>query len=158
MEIVKQWILQSNLFEQHDQTSLLNLLIFSILSQSYHTTFTYLKYIILFFFFHLFSTAMFFLHCVRKILRQTKKFLYVWWINHSITRTINWFDSKYNKQCQIPFPFSRIFFRKNCVWSPFFLSGAQSFNLDIPGKTTSWITSICSTIWEEVDGTSSLAT
>ena len=30
--------------------------------------------------------------------------------------------------------------------------------LDIPGKTTPWITLICSTIWEKVDGASSLTT
>ena len=40
----------------------------------------------------------------------------------------------------------------------FFSSSAESFNLGIPGKATSWINLICSTIWGEVDGTSSLTT
>ena len=48
--------------------------------------------------------------------------------------------------------------RENFVKSPCFLSSAYWFSLNIPGKTFSWIPSICSTIWEEVDGTSSLAT
>ena len=58
---------------------------------------------------------------------------------------------------QIHFPFSRVFFEEICVWPFGFLSGAELFSLDISGKTTAWITSICSTIWEEFDGTSSLA-
>ena len=75
-----------------------------------------------------------------------------------MTWPINWCDSKYNRQYQIYFPFSRDLFEENCVWSPCFLPGVESFSLDIPGKTIYWITSICSTIWEEVDGTSSLTT
>ena len=47
-------------------------------------------------FFNLFSTLMFFLHCMRKTLRQMKKLLYIWWIDYSITGRINWCDSKYN--------------------------------------------------------------
>ena len=43
MEIVKQWIPQSDLSEQHEHTTILSLLIFFILSQSHHTKFTYLK-------------------------------------------------------------------------------------------------------------------
>ena len=38
------------------------------------------------------------------------------------------------------------------------MSSSKSFSLDIPEKTTSWITSIYSTIWEEVDSPSPLTT
>ena len=51
-----------------------------------------------------------------------------------------------------------LFLGENFVWSPGFLSGAESFNLNISCKTTSWITSIYSSIWVEVDGTLSLST
>ena len=63
-----------------------------------------------------------------------------------------------NRQYQFHFPFSSNFLRENFVRTPCFLSSAYWFSLNIPGKTFSWIPSICSTIWEEVDGTSSLAT
>ena len=43
------------------------------------------------------------------------------------------------------------FFGENCVLSFGFSSGAESFNLEIPGKTIPWKTSICLTIWEEAD-------
>ena len=49
-------------------------------------------------------------------------------------------------------------FWETCVWSFGFLSAAGPFSLNAPGKTTSWITWIYSTTWEEVDGTSSLTT
>ena len=45
MEIVEQWTPHNNLFEQHDHTTILSLLIFFILSQSHHTKFTYPKYV-----------------------------------------------------------------------------------------------------------------
>ena len=79
--------------------------------------------------------------------------MYIWWIDFSIRRPISSCGSKDNSQYQIHFPFSRVFFGENCVWSLCFLSGAQSCSLDIPGKNTSWITSIWSPIWEEIDGT-----
>ena len=43
-----------------------------------------------------------------------------------------------------------------CVWIPCFLMQSQLRHNT--GMVTSWISSICSTIWEEVNGTSSLAT
>ena len=56
------------------------------------------------------------------------------------------------------FLFLESFFGENYVWYPGFLSGAESFSLDMPGKTNPQITSTCLTIWEEVDGTLSLRT
>ena len=55
VEIVRQWIPQSNLFEQHDYTTICNLLIFLILSQSHHTKFTYFKYNATIHYFFIFS-------------------------------------------------------------------------------------------------------
>ena len=81
-----------------------------------------LNKLLIFIIFYLFSTLMFFLHCMIKTLRQTKKLLYIWRIDYSITRPINWCDSKCNKHYQIHFPFSGVFFRENCVWSPCFFS------------------------------------
>ena len=51
-----------------------------------------------------------------------------------------------NRQYQFHFPFSSNFLRENFVRSPCFLSSAYWFSLNIPGKTFSWIPSICSTI------------
>ena len=94
----------------------------------------------------------------QKFYSKWKKVLQNWWIDSSITQSISWCDSKYNRQYQNHFTFTRVFFGENCVCSFGFLSGAESFMLDIPGKTTPWITSICSTILEELDVTSSLTT
>ena len=87
-----------------------------------------------------------------------KKSLAELMIDYSITRSIDWCDSKYNRQYQNFFPFTRVFFGENFVCSFGFLSGTDSLVLDSPGKTTPLITSFSSTIWEEVDGTSSLTT
>ena len=73
MEIVKQSKPQTTLFEQHDRTTILSLLIFCVLSQSHRTKLTDLKYIIyITYSFYLLST-LFFLHCMIKYLRQMKK-------------------------------------------------------------------------------------
>ena len=114
--------------------------------------------LLIFILFYYFISTLMFLYCLMNILRQMKNFLNNRWIDYSITRFINWCDSEYNRQHQMHFPFSRVFFGENCNWSPYFLSSAESFSLDIPEKTTSWTTSICSTIWEEVDDTSILTT
>ena len=105
-----------------------------------YTDITYLKYIIQIHCFFIFS-QLFFLHCITKNLRQRKKFL-VEFMNRLLYNTVH--------QLQI--------FGENCVWSSGLLSGAESFSSDIPRKSTVWLTSICSTIWEEVDGTLSLTT
>ena len=56
------------------------------------------------------------------------------------------------------FLFLESFFGENCFWFPSYFSGAESLSLGITGKTTPWITSICSPIWEKFDSTSSLIT
>ena len=73
MEIVKQWIPKSSLFQQHDHTTILSLLIFLIFGQSYQTKFTFFLVYLYSLFFYLYSTLMFLLHCMIKILRQMKK-------------------------------------------------------------------------------------
>ena len=121
IEIVKQWIMpQSNLFKQHDHTTVMSLLIFLVLSQSHHKKITYFKYIIhTHNFLNFFSALMFYLYYMIKVLRQMKKLLYIWQIDYSITWHINLWDSKYSRQYQIH---SRVFFGENCLWSPCFLS------------------------------------
>ena len=48
----------------------------------------------------------------------------------------------------IRFPFSRVFFSgENCIWSPCFLFITEWYNLDASGETSSWIASVCSTIF-----------
>ena len=97
MEIVKQSISQSNLFERHDHTAILTLLIFLTLSESHHTKFKiYLSWVHYLFslFFKSFLSSNIFLHCDIKILRQMKKLLHIWWIDYSITLPISSCDSK----------------------------------------------------------------
>ena len=72
MEIVKQYIPQSNLFEQHDHTTILSILTFWILSQSHDTKFTDLKYVIYIHFFKIFF-QLFFLHCMIKNFETNEK-------------------------------------------------------------------------------------
>ena len=69
--------------------------------------------------------------------------------NYSITQSVNWSHSEYNREHQIQFSFSRVFFGVNCNLSFYFVPCAKSFGLDVPDKTTSWITSVCLKIWEE---------
>ena len=72
MEIVKQYIRQSNLSEQHDHTTILSILTFWILSQSHDTKFTDLKYVIYIHFFKIFF-QLFFLHCMIKNFETNEK-------------------------------------------------------------------------------------
>ena len=106
---------------------------------------------------YLISTLMLFLYFLTNILRQIKKII-VELMNRLLYNTINQFGVivKIMGNIKSIFLFLESFFGENCVRSPSLLSSAESFSLDIPGKTTSWITSICSKIWEEADGTSSL--
>ena len=48
------------------------------------------------------------------------------------------------------FSLKSLFFLKNCFWSSCFLLITESITVDTSGKTTSGITSICFTIWEEI--------
>ena len=82
--------------------------------------------------------------------------MYNWRIDYSITPSIKWCDSKYNRQYEIDLPFSRVFFwRKLCLVSLFLVCSLSC------GKNTSWITLNQLTIWGSqqtfcwVDGTSS---
>ena len=47
----------------------------------------------------------------------------------------------------IHFFFYSLFLRENCTWSPSFLFTTAWFNLNISGKTTSWITLVCPMVW-----------
>ena len=93
------------------------------------------------------------LHAVH--LEIWKNFLWNWWIDYFIIRFINWPD--FSSCLLIMNSFSILWSlfvlsRKPCfLWSPCLLLISESISLDTLDKTTSGITSICSTIWEEVD-------
>ena len=126
--------------------TILSSLIFLILSQSHHTKFSCLKYII---YIHYFFSSM---H--DKNFERDEKIL-VYLRNRLLYKTTHLVIANIIGNIKFIFLFLESFLEK-IVFG--FLSGAYSFSLDLPGKTTSWIASTCSTIWEEVDDTSSLTT
>ena len=85
-------------------------------------------------FFLLFSTLMFFLHCMLNILRYEKNILWNWWVNCFIAWFIKWCDI-FGCSLWIHFFFYGVFFsRKLCfLWSPCLLLIAESISLDTSG-------------------------
>ena len=88
--------------------------------------------------FYLIST-LFFLHCMKNILRWMKKFLVEsmnqLFCNNPLTGVMGW-------QVMIHFSLSTVFF---FIWSPYFLFITEWFNIDTSRETTIWTTLVCST-------------
>lgn len=106
----------------------------------------------LFFVCYLISVMMFFLQCMMNTLRQIKfwdRLLQKWYINTSLKSPdiLGW-----KQQWCVDFSFSG----ENCISFPCFLFITKSCSLDASSKTIFLITLICSTVWGEVNGTSSL--
>ena len=79
-----------------------------------HNLHNYIIYIHSFLLYYLNSNIFFFIAWLT-FRSRWKKFLYSWWTRYPLTRSSNWCDSEYNRQNQVHFPFSRVFFLEETV-------------------------------------------
>ena len=110
---------KSNLFQKHDHTTILTLFFLFWVSLITHNLHKYIIYIHSFLLYYLNSNIFSFIAWLT-FRSRWKKFLYNWWTGYPLTRSSNWCDSEYNRQNQVHFPFSRVFFwRKLRLFSLF---------------------------------------